>query len=119
MSDVTRSVQARLASIDFHLLHLRKVTRREHMQRFDISSASASKDLSLYMQFMEPGMVSYNTRERVYMASDTFTAVYEQPSARLLHILGQYHTPEEMLALHRMLTARIGIPQYSVQDVNQ
>ena len=115
MSDATRSVQARLASIDFHLLHLRKVTRREHMQRFDISSASASKDLSLYMQFLAPGMVAYDTKSRTYIAGDSFEQVYQQPSSMNLDIWGKYFTPEEMLAFHRMLTARIGIPQYSVE----
>lgn len=118
MSDkITTAQQARLASIDFHLLHLGKVTRREHMQRFDLSSASASKDIALYLDYVPKGQVSYDARDRVYLASDSFKPVYQQPSVRMLHILGQYHTPEEMLALHRMLTARLGIAVYSTMDV--
>lgn len=119
MTDIRRSQEARLASIDFHLMHLGKVTRRDHMARFDISSASASNDISLYMDFMAPGQVIYDTVERVYTATPTFKPVYKQPSPMILHILGNHYTPEELLDLHKFLTARIGIPTYQVQDAEQ
>jgi len=119
MTDIRRSQEARLASIDFHLMHLGKVTRREHMARFDISAASASGDISLYMDFMAPGQVTYDTRDQVYVAGETFKPVYKQPSTMTLQILGNYHTPEELVELHKFLTARIGIPIYQVQDAEQ
>lgn len=98
---------ARLASIDFHLYYYGTVTRRGHMERFVISSASASNDLSLYMDFLDPNTVTYHNQQRAYNATSLFKPLYQHPPRELIQCM-LVHGNELMRVLH----ANSGTPAY-------
>lgn len=112
MTDIKLAQQARLASIDFHMLHSGFVVRHEHARRFGLEGATATRDLALYCELNPPGTVGYNKHEKCHIAMPGWKPLYEQPGAMSLHTWGQYFTPEEAHALHRMLNARFGLPDY-------
>lgn len=111
-SDVKPAQLARLASIDFHMLHSGFVVRQEHARRFGLEGATATRDLALYCELSAPGTVGYNKTEKCHTILPGFKPLYQQPSSMTIMILGQYHTPEELHALHRLLNARFGLPEY-------
>ncbi|MNQ64858.1 hypothetical protein D3C85_792970 [compost metagenome] len=107
--NIGRVQLARLVSIDFHLLHLRVITRRQHMERFDVGPASASRDIALYLDFTRPGQVIFDTKLRRYVPTASFTPVYK-------HALGLPSSKEEAEQLHKMLCSLFGVPTYCLQE---
>jgi hypothetical protein len=70
-SDVRRGVKERLEFIEFRLFWEGRINRSDIMERFDISTPQASKDLSLY-ETVAPGNLVYDVSAKRYLASPTF-----------------------------------------------
>src|SRR4051812_43687950 len=79
-TSVRRGVKERLEFIDFRLFWEGRINRSDIMERFDISTPQASKDLSLY-ESMAPGNLSYDVSAKRYLASSSFTPRFIEPSA--------------------------------------
>jgi predicted DNA-binding transcriptional regulator YafY len=79
-TSVRRGVKERLEFIDFRLFWEGRINRSDIMERFDISTPQASKDLSLY-ESMAPGNLSYDVSAKRYLASSRFTPRFIEPSA--------------------------------------
>ena len=69
-----------MAFIDFRLFWEGRINRSDIMDRFDISTPQASKDLSLY-ESMAPGNLSYDVSAKRYLASSGFTPRFIEPNA--------------------------------------
>lgn len=79
-TNVRRGVKERLEFIDFRLFWEGRINRSDIMDRFDISTPQASKDLSLY-ESMAPGNLSYDVSAKRYLASASFAPRFIEPSA--------------------------------------
>ena len=79
-TNVRRGVKERLEFIDFRLFWEGRINRSDIMDRFDISTPQASKDLSLY-ESMAPGNLSYDVSAKRYLASSSFEPRFIEPSA--------------------------------------
>lgn len=79
-TSVRRGVKERLEFIDFRLFWEGRINRSDIMDRFDISTPQASKDLSLY-ESMAPGNLSYDVSAKRYLASSSFAPRFIEPSA--------------------------------------
>jgi predicted DNA-binding transcriptional regulator YafY len=79
-TNVRRGVKERLEFIDFRLFWEGRINRSDIMDRFDISTPQASKDLSLY-ESLAPGNLSYDVSAKRYLASSSFTPRFIEPSA--------------------------------------
>ncbi|MNC50295.1 hypothetical protein D3C75_995280 [compost metagenome] len=106
---INRAQLARLASIDFHLYYWGHVSRKEHAGRFGLEGAQATRDLTLYRDFIEPGRVVFDDRLKRYRATDSFEPVYNHPSK---DIIQRIVSSQDSTQLHEVLSALLGVPDY-------
>jgi predicted DNA-binding transcriptional regulator YafY len=78
--DVRRSVKERLDFIEFRLFWEGRINRSDIMERFDISTPQASKDLSLY-ESLAPGNLVYDVSAKRYLASSSFAPRLIEPNS--------------------------------------
>lgn len=76
MEDVGQSQRQRLEHIDFCLFFLGEVSRSILMDRFGISSAAATRDLTKYKE-AHPKNIIYDSSQKEYQASASFQPVFQ------------------------------------------
>lgn len=76
----------RLAHIEFLALFMGKVSRKDIMERFDISQAAATRDLSLYLDIAPKNLI-YSPKLRHYVASDSFKTHLNISASKCLNTL--------------------------------
>jgi len=116
MTDIKLAQQARLASIDWHLLTYGKVNRQEHADRFGLEGGQATRDLGWYQTIAPPGHVRYSKSLKCHVTSPTFKPLFKHmPETGLARVvlLGD---DEEIQALHRLLNSRFGTPPYPLVE---
>src|ERR1700733_12182164 len=79
-TSVRRGVKERLEFIDFRLFWEGRINRSDIMERFDISTPQASKDLSLY-ESLAPGNLVYDVSAKRYLASSSFAPRLIEPNS--------------------------------------
>lgn len=114
MSDVKLPQQARLASIDWHMLTHGYVVRQEHTRRFGLESATSTRDLALYTKLCARGTVGYDRSEKCHIALPGFKPLFVHSSETMAW--SQYYKLEELQAMHRLLNSRFGTPSYSTEE---
>jgi predicted DNA-binding transcriptional regulator YafY len=75
-------VEKRLEFIEFRLFWEGGINRADIMERFGVSVPQASKDLSLYEE-KAPGNLTYDKRQKRYLAGTGFKPVFSRPDADL------------------------------------
>lgn len=87
-SDHSQSQQERLAFIELNLWFLGEVRRQSLVRRFQIKTASATRDLALYAM-LAPCNMAYDAGTKTYFISDGFSPLYEFSKDRVLTWLSQ------------------------------
>src|SRR3712207_1598721 len=72
--------EQRLEFIDFRLYWERRINRVDLMDHFGVSTAQASLDLRQY-QGLAPSNLRYDTRSKIYLATDEFKPLFVQQAA--------------------------------------
>ena len=75
-----RGVKQRLEFIDFRLFWEGRINRSDIMERFEISTPQASKDLGLY-ESTAPGNMVYDVSGKRYLAASSFVPKLFEPNA--------------------------------------
>ncbi|MFK8399955.1 helix-turn-helix transcriptional regulator [Pseudomonas sp. BGr12] len=86
--DHTQAQHERLAYIDLNLWFLGEIRRQSLMSRFQIQSASATRDLALYIE-IAPENLAYDSSAKTYYIGDSFKPLYEFSPERVLTWLSQ------------------------------
>lgn len=86
--DHSQAQQERLAYIELNLWFLGEVRRQALVRRFQIKSASATRDLALYMA-LAPDNLSYDASAKAYHISPGFRPLYSFNPDRVLTWLSQ------------------------------
>lgn len=73
----------RLAYIDFMLMFTGMVTRNAIINRFELGTAAASRDLALYKEYVPQNLV-YNTSDKHYVITSAFTPLFKHDSRKTL-----------------------------------
>lgn len=88
LSDHSQAQQERLAYIELNLWFLGEIRRQSLVRRFQIKSASATRDLALYASLV-PNNLAYDPRAKVYNIGPKFCPLYHFSSDRVLTWLSQ------------------------------
>ncbi|MDO5055367.1 MAG: WYL domain-containing protein [Pasteurella oralis] len=90
MTELAKSItgmqKERLAHIEFLALFIGKVCRKDIMDRFDISQAAATRDLSLYAE-LAPNNLIYDPRAKHYIPSNQFKSYLGLSTNKCLNTL--------------------------------
>jgi predicted DNA-binding transcriptional regulator YafY len=86
LSKLSQKQKERLSFIDFCANFLGSIGRAEIVSRFGISDASASKDLSTYIDLV-PKNLKYDFKSRTHLATKTFKPIYEFEATQVLRAL--------------------------------
>lgn len=76
----------RLAYIEFMAYFMGKVTRKDIMERFDVGSAAATRDLSAYVE-KAPDNIVYDPRQKHYVATSEFRCLLPLSAEKCLSTL--------------------------------
>lgn len=76
----------RLAHIEFLIYFTGKITRKDIMSRFGVSSAAATRDLSAYIE-AAPDNIVYDPRQKHYVASSKFRCLLPLSAEKCLSTL--------------------------------
>lgn len=87
-SDHSQAQQERLAFIELNLWFLGEVRRQSLVRRFQIKTASATRDLALYAT-LAPCNMAYDSGAKSYFISNEFSPLYEFSPDRVLTWLSQ------------------------------
>lgn len=117
---ISRAQLSRLVRIDFHLTFLGEVSCKEHKVRFGLATASATRDMTLYRDFVAPGHLEFDDSRKVYVATSTFKSVYQHATSLATCLVKSGYAPVALAAhdverIHRTLYSLYGIPNYGVQ----
>lgn len=114
---ISRAQLSRLVSIDFHLTFLGEVSCREHKDRFGLATASATRDMALYKDFVTPGHIGFDDSRKVYVATGLFKPVYQHETSLATCLVKSGYTPialtlQEVERVHRTLHSLYGTPSH-------
>jgi hypothetical protein len=87
-TDHSQAQQERLAFIELNLWFLGEVRRQSLVKRFQIKTASATRDLALYAM-LAPCNMAYDSRAKSYFISEGFSPLYKFSPDRVLTWLSQ------------------------------
>lgn len=88
LDDLTQAQRERLAYVDFCLYFHGGISRGDLEQRFGISVAAASRDLTCYRSLV-PGNMTYDGSEKVYRIDKSFRPIHPFSIDRVLSWLRQ------------------------------
>jgi len=92
LSAVTLQQRERLAFLELRLCFLGEIRRQDLIERFEIQSAAATRDLALYRQ-LAPENLEFNSRSKSYLRTDAFCPLFcldsEQVFTWLVHRTGE------------------------------
>jgi hypothetical protein len=113
-SEHSQAQHERLAFIELNLWFLGEIRRQSLVRRFQIKTASATRDLALYAT-LAPCNLSYDSSAKSYFISDQFSPLYQFSPDRVLTWLSQGFAdgvPSIVSAagVPAIQTARIGQP---------
>jgi len=94
MEDVRSSQRQRLEYVDFCLFFLGKVSRSILLERFEISSAAATRDLKKYKDENEKNII-YDNKLKEYSPSDHFHPIYKHDAFEALAVLSKATSLDE------------------------
>ncbi|BES73885.1 hypothetical protein RE428_49030 (plasmid) [Marinobacter nanhaiticus D15-8W] len=86
LSRVTGQQLERLAHIEFLAYFTGKVTRKDIMSRFDVSSAAATRDLTAYID-AAPDNIAYDPRQKHYVTTNEFRCLLPLSADKCLSTL--------------------------------
>ena len=87
-ADLSRSQRERLEFIEFRLYYLGEVRRADLIERFDIGSAGATRDLALYRQ-LAPNNMYLQGSTKTYILDRGFTPIFKSTAEQALGALSQ------------------------------
>jgi len=120
-SDQSQSQQERLAFIELNLWFLGEIRRQSLVRRFQIKTASATRDLALYAA-LAPGNMTYDIRAKTYFISEGFSPLYAFSPVRVLTWLSQgfadgVPTISTGVGVPAIQSARIGQPNLATLGI--
>lgn len=83
----------RLKYIDFCLYFMGRTSRKEHMERYGLGSASATRDFAIYREHA-PSNAYLDQQTKLYMASESFEPQFPHSAVGALCSLTQGYTPD-------------------------
>ncbi len=86
LSELSQTQRERLSYIDFRLLFLGQMRRRDLIKRFGMKEAAATRDIALYRKLSTDNII-YNTQERSYFYNPQFIPLFAYSSERALAAL--------------------------------
>ena len=95
LSAVSLQQRERLAFLELRLRFLGVIRRQDLIERFEIQSAAATRDLALYRQ-LAPENLEFDSRSKSYLRTQSFSSVFnltpEQVFTWLVHRTGEIDT---------------------------
>lgn len=88
LNELSQTQRERLFHIDFKAWFLGSLNRTDLIDRFGIKEAAATRDLSLYRDFV-PENLKYDSIARIYRCSDNFKPLFEHRAEQTLSALSQ------------------------------
>lgn len=88
LSDLPKSQIDRLTFIDFRLFFLGELRRPDLVERFSTGAAGATRDIAMYRE-IAPTNCDFDSTNKVYRPSKSFTPVFDHPVSRALTALSQ------------------------------
>ena len=82
LSAVTLQQRERLAFLELRLRFLGEIRRQDLIERFEIQSAAATRDLALYRQ-LAPAYLVFNSRSKSYLRAEAFCPIFSLTPALL------------------------------------
>ena len=83
LSEMTQAQRDRLAFVELRLQFFGKIRRQDLVTRFGVQSAAATRDLGQYKELC-PRNLGYDTKEKLYVRSESFRPVFDFPAERVL-----------------------------------
>ena len=103
---LSQAQRDRLAFIEMRLRFFGEIRRQDIVERFDIQSAAATRDLALYKDLASHN-IDYDAKAKCYVLGDGFEPVFEFPPERVLAWLTQGFGDGEPSALKCAVVSEI------------
>ncbi len=103
---LSQAQRDRLAFIEMRLRFFGEIRRQDLVERFDIQSAAATRDLALYKDLASQN-IDYDAKAKCYVLGDGFESVFEFPPERVLAWLTQGFGDGEPSALRCAVVSEI------------
>lgn len=88
LTTISQAQRDRLAFVEMRLRFFGEIRRQDLVERFDIQSAAATRDLGLYKD-LAPHNIDYDTKAKRYVLGEGFEPVFDFPPERVLAWLTQ------------------------------
>lgn len=88
LQNLSQSQRERLAYIEFRLYFLGEARRQDLIQRFGIAPAVSTRDFAQYKEIY-PNNISFNSKTKSYVISNSFSPAFEHVPERVLTALSQ------------------------------
>jgi hypothetical protein len=85
---LNKNQRERLSHIEFRAYFLGRVGRKDLSARFGIKDAAATRDFTKYSE-LAPRNLTYDTRRKVYIPSESFKPIFEYSTNRILSTLAE------------------------------
>ncbi|CAB3728696.1 hypothetical protein R8871_05519 [Paraburkholderia graminis C4D1M] len=120
LGQVKWSQERRLQFVDFRLQWEGRINRKDVTEFFKISVPQASADIALYVE-LAPGNLQYDTSSRTYVASASFTPLFESSGPRqylsqLLALERKILIDEQTFLSFRPPVASVPIPSRTIES---
>jgi predicted DNA-binding transcriptional regulator YafY len=106
LPSLSQAQRDRLAFIEMRLRYFGEIRRQDLVERFDIQSAAATRDLALYKDFA-PQNIDYDSKAKSYVLGDGFGPLFDFPPERVLAWLTQGFGDGEPSALKCAVVSEI------------
>jgi hypothetical protein len=103
---LSQAQRDRLAFIEMRLRFFGEIRRQDLVERFDIQSAAATRDLALYKDLASRN-IDYDAKAKCYVLGDGFEPVFDFPPERVLAWLTQGFGDGEPSALKCTVVSEI------------
>jgi predicted DNA-binding transcriptional regulator YafY len=103
---LSQAQRDRLAFIEMRLRFFGEIRRQDLVERFDIQSAAATRDLALYKDLASRN-IDYDAKAKCYVLGDGFEPVFDFPAERVLAWLTQGFGDGEPAALKCTVVSEI------------
>lgn len=106
LATLSQAQRDRLAFIEMRLRFFGEIRRQDLVERFDIQSAAATRDLALYKDLASRN-IDYDAKAKCYVLGDGFESVFDFPPERVLAWLTQGFGDGEPSALKCAVVSEI------------